>query len=139
MVSVKDVDSQELILKTADALKEKMQMPSWALYVKTGTSKQRVPEQKDWWYLRAASIMRRIYVDGPVGTSRLRSYYGGRKRYGHGPAHFARGGGKIIRVILQDLEKLGYIKKIDKPKKGRVITPEGMKFLSKITKEVGKG
>jgi len=138
MVSIRDVSSQQLINKTAEELKKQIEMPQWAVFVKTGTSKQRVPEQKDWWYFRSASILRRIYIDGPVGVSRLRSYYGGRKRYGHAPAHFAKGGGKVIRVILQDLEKAGYIKKVDKPKRGRVITPEGIKFLNKAAKQVGK-
>ncbi|HLD49237.1 MAG TPA: 30S ribosomal protein S19e [archaeon] len=135
MVSARDTDASKLIEKTAEQLKEKIQMPEWALNVKTGMHKERPPEQSNWWQLRAASILRKVYVDGPVGVSRLRSFYGGRHRRGHKPPHFAKGSGKILRVILQDLEKQNLIKKMDK-RKGRIITPEGQKFLDGIAKSI---
>ena len=135
MVGARDVKGEILNKKLAEELKQKIQQPAWSLYVKTGYGRERPPEQKDWWYLRAAGILRRIYLDGPIGVNKLRSYYGCRHRKGHKQAHFAVGSGKIIRVILRDLEKLGYIKQVVKPKKGRVITPEGQKFLNKVAKE----
>jgi len=133
-VLIQDAPAEEFIKKAADELKNKIKQPEWSLFVKTGVGRERPPEQNDWWYVRAASILRRIYLDGPVGVSRLRTYYGSRHRRGHKPAHFAKGSGKIIRTILQQLEEIGFIKKVEKPKKGRVITPEGQKFLDKIAK-----
>ena len=65
---------------------------------------------------------------------KLRSFYGGRKRMGHKPPHFRKAGGKIIRTILIDLEKKGYIQK--KGKEGRVITPQGQKFLDGLAKQL---
>ena len=135
MVSARDANPKLLIDKTSEELEKRIHMPNWAKYVKTGVSKERPPEQKNWWHIRAASILRRIYVDGPVGVSKLKTYYGGLKRRGHKPAHFRKGSGKVIRVILQDLERSGLIEKVNKPKKGRVITKEGQKFLDKIAKE----
>ena len=135
MVSARDANPKLLIDKTSEELEKRIHMPDWAKYVKTGVSKERPPEQKNWWHIRAASILRRIYVDGPVGVSKLKTYYGGLKRRGHKPAHFRKGSGKVIRVILQDLERSGLIEKVNKPKKGRVITKEGQKFLDKIAKE----
>ncbi len=131
MVSIQDVETRKLIELAAEELKAKMQIPEWAKYVKTGVSRERPPENKDWWYIRGASIMRRLYLDGPVGVSRLRSYYGGLHRRGHKPAHFARGSGKIIRVLLIDLEKAGFI---TKDKKGRILTKEGIKFINSAAK-----
>jgi len=136
MVSMRDKDAKLVIEKTAEALKDKIQQPEWSKFVKTGISRDRVPQQKDWWYLRSASLMRRIYIDGPVGVSRLRSVYGGKHRRGHKPAHFAKSGGKIIRTIFQDLEKIGYVEKVEKPKKGRVLSKEGMKFMNEIAKQI---
>lgn len=140
MVSEKNVNTSEFIKLTAAELDKSLKRPAWADYIKTGISRERPPEQKNWWALRAASVLRRIYIDGPVGVSRLRSYYGGRHRRGHKMAHFAKSSGKIIRVILQDLEKLGYIKKVQKTGKtaivGREITPAGQKFLSSVAKQV---
>ena len=132
MVSARDVEAKKLIANLAEELKTKIKMPEWAVYVKTGTQSQRPPEQKDWWYIRAASILRKIYTDGPVGTSRLRSYYGGRKQRGHKPEHFRKGSGKIIRVILQDLEKINLI---SKDSKGRKVTKEGQKLLDNLAKK----
>jgi len=136
MVSVIDVDSQELIKEAAEQLKGKLEMPEWAHFTKTGTHKQRPPESADWWYMRAASLMRKIYINGPVGVEKLKSVYGGRKNRGHKPSHFKKAGGKVIRVLLQDLEKLGYVKKVIKPSRGRIITPAGQKFMDNAAKKV---
>lgn len=136
MASARDTNASELVKRTAEELKKVMKQPEWSLYVKTGAGRDRPPAQQDWWYLRAASLLRRFYVDGPVGVSRLRSYYGGLHRRGHKPAHFKKASGKIIRVLLQDLEKLGYVQKVDKPIKGRKLSPGGQKFLNGVAKSL---
>jgi len=138
MVGARDIPANELIEKASAELEKKITMPDWARIVKTGVSRERPPEQKNWWYLRSASILRKVYIEGPVGVSRLRTFYGGLHRRGHKPAHYAKGSGKVIRVILQDLERAGLIEKVNKPKKGRVATREGQKFLDKVAKSCGK-
>ena len=132
MVSARDVDQGKLVTKMSVQLKEQVQMPEWAKFIKTGVSRERQPEQPDWYYLRSASVLRKIYNDGPVGVEKLRSYYGGLHRRGHKPAHFAKGGGKILRTILQQLEITGYVKK---EKKGRMITNQGQKFVDNAAKQ----
>ncbi len=132
MVSIKDSDPQKVVQFTAEELKDKIKMPEWARFVKTGVSKERPPENADWWYVRGASVMRRLYVDGPVGVSRLRTYYGGLHRRGHKPAHFARGSGKILRTLLIDLEKAGLVAK---DKKGRTLTKDGIKLVNAAAKK----
>ncbi|MBI5347415.1 MAG: 30S ribosomal protein S19e [Candidatus Aenigmarchaeota archaeon] len=126
MVSMRDSDAKDVIDKTAENLKNEMKMPDWARFVKTGVSRERPPEQDDWWYIRSASVLRRIYIDGPVGVSKLSSFYGGSKNRGHKPSHFRKGGGKILRTILQNLQALGYVETLPK---GRKITPKGQKLL----------
>src|SRR3990167_2846369 len=107
MVSAREADQQKLVTKMSVQIKDHVKMPEWAKYVKTGMSRERQPEQDGWYSQRVASVLRKIYNDGPVGTQKLRSYYGGLHRRGHKPARFARGGGKIIRTILQQLEETG--------------------------------
>jgi len=126
----------EIIEKLSEELKkdENIKPPEWSKFVKTGVNAEKPPIQKDWWHLRAAAVLRRIYLDGPVGTQRLRTYFGSRKRRGHKPAHHRKAGGKVIRLMLQQLEKSGYIKQVERPKKGRVITPKGQRLLSKVMK-----
>ncbi len=136
-----DVSQQRLVEKLAEELKKKesLKPPPWAAYTKTGVSVERPPQQLDWWYMRSAAILRRLYFDGPIGVQRLRTYFGGKRRRGHKPAHHRKAGGKIIRLMLQQLEKENLIAKVEKPKKGRVLTPKGQKLLYKLIKVSGAG
>jgi len=132
MTTVYDVPADLLISNIAKELSEnkKVNPPEWAKFVKTGVHKERRPEDRDWWYTRCASILRRVYIDGPVGLNSLRSYYGGKKDMGSSPEKFAKGSGSIIRTALHQLEDAGYIAKI---KEGRIVTPEGKSFLDKAS------
>jgi small subunit ribosomal protein S19e len=116
---------------------EELKPPHWSRFVKTGAHKERVPDQPDWWHIRAASILRRLYIDGPVGVSRLRTYYGGRQNRGQPPEHFRKGGGKIIRTLLQQLEKAGLTTRTGKG--GRKLTPKGIELLEKKVEEIKSG
>jgi len=137
-MSVFDVDAQKLIERLKEELKKfpEIKIPHWAKFVKNSAGNERPPEQKDFWYIRAASILRRLYIDGPVGVSRLRTYYGRRKKRGRRPEKFYKASGKIIRVILQQLEKTGLVQKVNG---GRALTPKGRSLLDKISNEIRKG
>ncbi len=137
MDSIRDTKGSELISKAAEELKKakEMEMPQWALFVKTGAGKERPPMKLDWWHLRAASVLRRIALTGPVGVSKLRTKYSNRKNRGYKPEKTYRASGKIIRTILQQLEKAGLIRYTEKGvRKGRVVTPKGQSFLAKLGK-----
>lgn len=137
---MKDVSPQKLVEKLSEELKknDSIKPPEWSLYVKTGVSEERPPSQKDWWFLRSAAILRKIYLNGPIGVQRLRSAFGGRRKMPHGKKahHHRKGGGKVIRLILQQLERAGYVQKVEKPKRGRVVTPKGQKLLARMSKAV---
>ncbi len=138
MVNVKEVPADEFVRALAEYLKHEVRQvrpPEWALFAKTGPHKEKVPEDPDWWYIRAASIMRKLYIAGrPIGIERLRTVYGGLKDRGSAPPHFCKAGGSHIRKILQQLERAGLVMKKDK--KGRVLTPKGYSIMDKIAKEV---
>jgi len=136
MVTVRDVDQAALVKRAAQDLKKRINMPDWAKFVKTGVQKERPPEQADWWYLRSASILRNVYLNGPVGVERLRTVYGGKKSLGHQPTHFRKASGKIIRAILQDLERAKLVESVTKPSRGRKVTREGQRFLDNMSREV---
>jgi small subunit ribosomal protein S19e len=122
----------DLLAATLEKMPE-FKMPEWALYVKTSTSKVRPPIDNKWWYNRAASILRQIYINGIVGVQRLRVRYGGRKNRGMRPEAFAKAGGKSIRVILQSGEKAGFLEKVKEGKRfGRRLTKSGKEFLEAI-------
>lgn len=135
MATVYEIPADKLIEAVAKDLKEnvKLERPEWATYVKTGTHVERLPENPDWWYVRAASIIRKIYINGPIGVQRLRTAYGGKKNRGYKPEKFMRAGGKNIRTILKEFDTLGYTLKVPG---GRKITPTGQSYLDKIANQV---
>ena len=137
MTTAYDVPADVLIDRLSGYLKEnirEIQPPEWSGYVKTGSQAERVPQNPDWWYVRSASILRKIYMNGPVGVSRLRKDYGGRKRRGVRPAHFAKAGGNIIRTVLQQLEQAGLSQKDGI--KGRVVSGKGRSLLDAMSTQI---
>jgi small subunit ribosomal protein S19e len=134
-----DVPASKFIEKLAKYLKENVDEvtpPSWASVAKTGAHVQRQPQNSDWWYIRCASLLRKIYIHGPLGLEKLRADYGGRKDFGVKPEHVVKAGGAIIRKALQQLEAAGLIETL-KPQ-GRRMTKEGRKLLQEIAEDVGK-
>ena len=137
MTTVFDVPADLLIEKVAEEFKnnEKINSPAWSNFVKTGVHKERKPENADWWYVRTASIIRRVYMDGPVGVMSLRTFYGGKKDRGVRPEVFRKGSGSVIRTALHQLEDAGLVEKVEG---GRVVSPAGRSFLDKISAEIIK-
>lgn len=133
-MAVYDIPADKYNDELAEALKkmEEFKMPEWASYVKTSVARERPPKEEDFWYKRAASILRQLYINGIVGVGRLRTRYGGRKNRGRKPERFRKGSGKIIRIILQQAEKAGFVEKVKSKKSGRQLTEKGRKFLDSI-------
>ncbi len=131
MTTVFDIPADLLIAKVADELKNEsvIKAPEWAEFVKTGVHKEMPPENPDWWYVRSAAVLRRIYVDGPIGVERMRSVYGGVQDRGSKPSHFRKGSGSIARKVMQQLETAGYLEKVTG---GRSVSAKGRKFLDNI-------
>ena len=141
MSNVYDAEANELIEAVAGKLEKlpEMQPPEWVKFVKTGVHKQRPPVRKDWWFVRAASVLRKIYVLGPIGTSKLRTKYGGAQNRGYQPEKFMKGSGNITRKMLQQLEKAGLAMQTSKNgHKGRVATAKGKSLLDKAASEIMK-
>lgn len=133
---VRDVNPQKLTKKLGEELKsrDEIEPPEWSHFVKTGPQKERPPEESDWWYLRSASILRRVFEKGPIGVSRLRSFYGGKISRGSAPEKIQKGSGKIVRRILQQLEEANLVEKEEK--EGRKIAPDGMSLLDRISDQI---
>ena len=138
MAKVYDVPADELISKLAEQLKKdkKIEPPAWSVFVKTGSHAERMPQNKDWWYTRCASLLRKVYLQGPLGVADLKVAYGGRKKVGYNLAHHRDAGGAIVRKALQQLEASGYIVKVQS--KGRIISSEGMKKMDRLATEIHK-
>jgi len=139
LITPNDVPASMLIQKLAKYLKENVDAvtpPAWASMAKTGTHVEKQPQDPNWWYVRSASLLRKIYIHGPIGIEKLRADYGGRKNYGVKPGHAAKAGGSTVRKALQQLEAAGYIETF-KPR-GRRSTREGRKLLQELSEELNK-
>ena len=137
MAKVHDVPADMLIKKLSEILKsEDINTPAWISFVKTGVHADKPPQKVDWWYTRCASILRKIYLNGPISIADMRSIYGGGKARGYGIASHRYAGGAIIRNAVHGLEKLGYVEKVEK--KGRIVTKQGMKKLDNLSTEILK-
>lgn len=142
-LTVKDVPAANFIAAYAEHLKRsnKLEIPSWVDYVKTGKHKEMAPYDRDWLYIRGAALARKVYLRAHLGVGALKKIYGGSKANGTRPSHFATGSGKILRYLLQQLEKNGLIG-IDEEERvrgksgGRKITKKGQQDLDSIAKQI---
>ncbi|OAF69759.1 40S ribosomal protein S19 [Intoshia linei] len=155
VTNVRDVDQAKLVVAVAAYLKKsgKVVMPDWVDIVKTGCYKELSPRDPDWFIVRCSSMLRRMYFRNKLmGVGNVKKMYGGRKRRGSKPSHFAKGSGAVARYCLQSLEKLDYVeqeivtKVIDKDEDdketksinrkvmlGRRLTKRGRKLLDLIS------
>lgn len=139
MANVYDVETEKLIEEAKEELKKLKELapPEWAKFVRTGVAKERAPQQKDWWYIRAASMLRKLYISNkPTGVRRMRKLYSSRKNRGVEPEKSYPGSGSITRKIFQSFEKVGFI---EKTKRGRILTPKGRSFLDKLASKIKNG
>lgn len=135
MVSARDVPSAKLIsvlagqVRTLPAVKE----PEWAAFVKTGSHAERPPQDSGWWFTRAASLLRKLYLHGPIGLSDLERAYGGTKALAYFPKHHRDAGGSSIRNVLKQLEEAELVAKTPK---GRILTSKGRAMLDKASQGI---
>ncbi|MBS3777768.1 MAG: 30S ribosomal protein S19e [Candidatus Thermoplasmatota archaeon] len=136
MTNVYDVPAKEFIDEIAKQLEKQdaISLPESNFYSKTSVARENEPEPDNWWYLRCASLLRKIYMNKTIGTQKLRSAYGGRLNLGSKPSKARTGSGSITRRAIQQLESAGYVKKIKG--KGRSMTPKGRQFLDNIAHDV---
>uniref|UniRef100_A0A7S3IB29 40S ribosomal protein S19 n=1 Tax=Fabrea salina TaxID=342563 RepID=A0A7S3IB29_9CILI len=143
VLTVKDVSANEFIAAYAAYLKrtDKIDIPAWVEFVKTGKHKELPPYDPDWLYIRAAALARKVYLCKHLGVGALKKIYGGKKRFGTAPSHFVTGSGKIIRYLLDQLTKKGIIEYEEEEKEsgkqgGRKITRRGQQELDSIAKQL---
>jgi len=132
-----DIPASVFIERLARYLKENVYEivpPPWASFVKTGSHASRPPEDPEWWFIRCASVLRKIYIKGPIGIERLRSEYGGRVGHGNRREHARKGSGAIVRKALQQFQAAGLVEAAGN--KGRVVTKEGRRVVDKLSTEM---
>ena len=138
--TVLDAPSSKLINQIASFFKEKniIKMPKYAPLVKCSRANDCEPIDPDYIYYKAAAICRKLYVTKSrnIGVGSLRSMFSKKERRGSQPPKTFRAGGKIIRELVIQLKKAGYIKnyggKEDETNSGLFLTKTGISELDKI-------
>lgn len=138
MATAFDVPADKLIPRLAEELKkiETIKPPEWVGVVKTGRHREKSPVKDDWWHTRSAAVLRKIYINGPIGSTRLAAEYGGKADRGSKPNKAVRGSRSISRVTVQQLEKSQLIQK--QKDGGRVVTAKGRKLVDSLSTQILK-
>ncbi|WP_096389275.1 30S ribosomal protein S19e [Halopenitus persicus] len=138
MVSLYDVPADALIEEAADRLADRIDEPEWVQFTKSGADRELPPEQEDFWFVRSASLLRKVAKNEPIGIERLATEYGGKKRgsnrYIVAPGTHTGGSRKIIRASLQALEEEDLIETAQG--EGRRVTDAGHTFLNEVADSV---
>jgi small subunit ribosomal protein S19e len=131
-ICVRDVAATEFIKAYAEHLKnsDKFDLPVWADTVKTGVFKELAPYGDDWYYIRAASIARKVYLRPGTGIGQLQKWYGGNYRRGARTEHFRKAASGVIRSVLIQLEEMRVVEQL--PSGGRRVTVVGQQDLDRI-------
>ncbi|KAF2561591.1 hypothetical protein F2Q70_00018828 [Brassica cretica] len=124
------VTSQPSKVKRLLPTRSEIELPPWTDIVKTGKLEELAPYDPDWYYIRAASMARKVYLRGGLGVGAFRRIYGGSKRNGSLPPHFCKSSGGVARHILQQLQAMNIVD-LD-TKGGRKITSSGERDLDQV-------
>ena len=138
MATAYDVPADKLITRLAQELEkiDTLKPPAWAVFVKTGRHREKSPANDAWWHVRSAAVLRKIYIDGPIGTTRIAAAFGGKADRGSKPNKAVRGSRAIARTTVKQLEKSQLVQK-DKDG-GRVVTGKGRKLVDGLSTQLLK-
>jgi small subunit ribosomal protein S19e len=137
--TVKDVPAHKFITVLAAHLKKsgKFDLPVNSDLIKTGTHAELPPQDADWYYVRLASLFRRVYLHSGVGVGALRRMYGGCGATGTGThkKHHIDAAGGNIRFALKALEKAKFVAQKD-GQTGRFLTSAGRRELDSLAASI---
>ena len=133
-ITVRDIAPDAFITAYAEHLKnsDKFELPNWADLVKTAVFKEMCPTGDDWYYIRAASIARKIYLRPGTGVGALQKWYGGSYRRGTRKSIYRKANSGVIRSVLKGLEAMKVIEESNSGK-GRKMTRVGQQDLDRIS------
>ena len=116
----------------------KIEIPEWTDYCKTATHKDLSPYDADWYYIRAASMARKIYLRGTIGVGMFKRIYGGNGRRGVRGRRFNTSSGSVARTILRNLVNIGVLEE-DEDTGMKSLSREGQRDLDRIASSIVTG
>ena len=134
--TVKDVKPFRWIKVMAKHMKQegKLFVPNCTEYIKTSHGRERAPQNPDWYYMRCAAVLRRIYLRPGVGLGGLSKKFANKKNRGSRPEITTRAAKGPLHWACKSLEGLKLVTK--GKESGRVLTREGRKRCDTIASNV---
>ncbi|EIJ89792.1 small subunit ribosomal protein S19e [Nematocida parisii] len=140
-MKVEEICPEQFIDILSKSLKEekKIEKPVEADHIKTGHGRELAPVSEDWYHVRAASLLRKLYMEELTNPEKSKygfgvmwfaRAYGGAKNNGHKPSHTVSGSKSLVRRILQSLETVKLVSKVSLG--GRKLTQTGHAYLQEI-------
>ncbi|ORD97010.1 RS19 [Hepatospora eriocheir] len=122
------VDTEKLLEQIKNLLKEdsNIELPKNIQFLKSGHGKQYVPDDKDAFFVRMASIVRQAICKKRVSLTGLAYRYGNRKNRGVRPTKFAKASTFLLEAAIKNLEKIGWF---DFKQKETILTEKAKKII----------
>lgn len=94
-------------------------------------------------FLILAAVARQIYIarSTNVGIGSLKSHFGKKKRRGAHPPKFTKAAGKVLREVVTQLKKNGYVENYANQEGhtfGLLLTKQGRAELDKVASRIAK-
>ena len=111
--TMRDVSSWKWVRAMAAHFKQegKLFVPSCTELIKTSHGRDRAPQNPDWYYIRCAAVLRRIYMRPGTGTGGLSKPFGNKKNRGSQPEITTRAARGLLHWCCKSLEGLKLIQK----------------------------
>jgi len=127
------IDAYAMHLKNSD----KFPQPKMVDIMKTGCFKELCPADADWYFIRAAAVARKIYLQPGLGVGALSKKFGGQYRRGSQTNTYGKGSRGLIRSILQSLEEMEIVETNENG--GRKATSRGQQNMDSIAGQAARG
>ncbi len=144
-VNVFDVSTAHFLKKFATHLKEKRLVTPqpYTSLVKCSYSNELAPLDPDWFYLKSAAVARQIYVSKSttLGVGSLRRLFAKKARRGVNTNTTSLAGGKIVRDIVKQLRKAGFVEQYKSSEGatfGLLITKLGRSQMDKVAQALSR-
>jgi small subunit ribosomal protein S19e len=137
--TLKDIPATQFVTALAAHFKKtgKYELPAMHDLIKTGSHRELPPQDADWYYLRLASVARKVYLQPAVGIEHLAHAYGGKYWSKMTTKHHGKAARGNVRHALKALESTKLIAKKE-GKTGRFITAAGRRELDVIANSIAK-
>ena len=117
--------------------------PHYNNLVKCSYSNELAPLDPNWFYVKAAAVVRKIYItkSKTLGVGSLKSMFNKKHRRGVNCSVTSRHSGKILRDIIGQLKKIGYVENYvssEGASLGLLVTRLGKAQLDKISASLKK-